>query len=53
LAEKVDTGFRMTNQGFADAKSQFDSITEVVIPSRYICDRGRDNCGCNGNGNGQ
>lgn len=40
LAEKVDTGFRMTNQGFAEMKGQFDSITEVVIPSRIVCKRG-------------
>lgn len=50
LAEKVDTGFRMTNQGFAEMKGQFDSITEVVIPSRVVCKRkgGCDNDCTNG-----
>lgn len=39
LAEKMDTGFRMTNQGFAELKGQYDAITEVVIPSRLVCKR--------------
>jgi hypothetical protein len=47
LADKVDAGFRMTNQGFAEFKGQLAGITEVVIPSSAVCKR--NSCGCGDN----
>lgn len=37
LAEKVDDGFKMTNQGFANVNARIDGITTVVIPSSSVC----------------
>ena len=37
LAEKVNDGFTMTNQGFATVNARIDNITKVVVPSSAVC----------------